>query len=42
MAKFVTIGGGNLREGDTLAIDRRIAALAGRERPRVLSPHRLT
>lgn len=36
MAKFVTIGGGNLREGDTLAIDRRIAALAGRERPRVL------
>ena len=36
MAKFVTIGGGNLREGDTLAIDRCIAALAGRERPRVL------
>jgi len=36
MSSFVLIGGGEIALGETLAIDRAVAALPGKERPRLL------
>ena len=36
MGKLVTIGGGKMAEGETLAIDRRVVALTGKARPQAL------
>ena len=36
MGKIVAIGGGELGEGETLAIDKEIISLTGKNRPRAL------
>ena len=36
MGKIVAIGGGDLRTGETLALDREVVGLTGRSRPRAL------
>ena len=36
MGKLVAIGGGDMAKGDTLAIDKEVVSLTGKDRPKAL------